>query len=74
MVVSGITLILEIYPRSQHALVGVGFWMIWAVGYILVVPFVYFIRAWRMLLFVVTIPNAVFAFAYVWFEQAKKVQ
>ena len=66
MIIPGIVIILDIYPASQHALVGVGFWIIWAVGYTLVVPVVYFIREWRTLQFVVTLPSVLFAFTFIW--------
>ena len=66
MIGAGIVIILEIYPRHQHALVGVGFWLIWALGYVALVPYVYFIRNWRYLQVAITLPMVFFSVAYIW--------
>ena len=66
MITGGIVIILEIYPKEQHSLTGVGFWMIWALGYIGVVPFVYFIRNWRYLQIAITLPMLFFSIAFIW--------
>ena len=70
MINAGIVIILEIYPRSQHALAGVGFWMFWAIGYVLLVPFVFFIRNWRHLQLAITIPTVFFSVAYIWYSDS----
>ena len=66
MIGAGIVIILEIYPRHQHALVGVGLWLIWALGYVALVPYVYFIRNWRYLQVAITLPMVFFSVAYIW--------
>ena len=56
MVVSAAVLAIELFPAEQRTFAGVAIEFFWAVGYVTVLPFAYFIRNWRYLQLAITLP------------------